>query len=337
MNAIKTLISAALVAASFATSATAEDKTFYYISPNPIGVNPFLQMGEIGLRAVAEKHGASATVIESDTPQSRLENVSAAANDGADIVIVLGFEFGDVLSEVAPQFPETQFLIVDQCIDENRPENVSCALFREHEASFLMGVIAGLNTEGNKIGAVAALDIPFLHRFTDAFAAGAKHVNPNVEFDVRWVGGQNPFQDPVRAKELALTLASGGVDIVYAATAGGDFGVFEAASERDFKLMSVDVNHCPAAPGRIYDSALKRVDEVIQISVERILSGDTNFVESYGLKEGGMGAHAIKPDDEIASSECLVADQPEVIAKTREIADMIIDGTLVIDDPMFAN
>ncbi len=319
------------------TAALAQDSTYYYVSPDPIGLNPFLQMGEAGIRDAAAAHDAKAVVIESDTPQSRLENVSAAANDGAEIVVVLGFEFSDVLLDIAPIYPDTQFLIVDQCIWEDRPRNVSCAVFREHESSFLMGAVAGMLTETDKVAAVSAIDIPFLHRYTDAFAAGAKHVNPDVESDVRWVGGQNPFADPVRAKEQALALAAGGADVIFSATSGGDFGVFEAAQEQGFKVTTVDVNHCPTAPGHILDGTLKRVDEVIQISVERILDGEESFVGVYGLEEGGMSAISLLDDDQLAASECLVADMPEVLAKVRELAAQIRDGSLIVADPMAAN
>lgn len=331
------LVASVLAATLTALPVAAQDKTYYYVSPDPIGVNAFLGMGATGLKAAAEAHGAKAVVIESDTPQSRLENVSAAANDGASIVVVLGFEFSDILMDIAPSYPDTQFLIVDQCIFENRPENVSCAVFREHEASFLMGAIAGMTTTAGKVAAVSAIDIPFLHRYTDAFQAGAAHVKPDVTSDVRWVGGQNPFADPVRAKEQALALAAGGADVIFSATAGGDFGVFEAAGAQGFKVLSVDVNHCAAAPGIIIDGTLKRVDQVIGLSIDKLEAGERSFIGNYGLAEGGMGAIALLPDDELAASGCLVAGMPEVVAKVRALAAEIEAGTLVVADPMAAN
>lgn len=329
---------AATVAAALAAApAAAQEKTYYYVSPDPIGVNAFLGMGATGLKAAAAAHGAKAVVIESDTPQSRLENVSAAANDGAAIVVVLGFEFSDILMDIAPNYPDTQFLIVDQCIFENRPENVSCAVFREHEASYLIGAVAGLTTTANKVAAVSAIDIPFLHRYTDAFAEGARHVNPDVTTDVRWVGGQNPFADPVRAKEQALALAATGADVIFSATAGGDFGVFEAAKAQGFRVLSVDVNHCKEAPGIIIDGTLKRVDQVIGLSVDKIEAGERSFIGNYGLAEGGMGTISLLPDDALAASGCLIADLPEVVAKVRALAAEIESGSLTVADPMAAN
>jgi len=331
------LVGAAALSFTLASAASAADKLkFIYVSPDAIGVNAFLKMGKTGIEAAGKKFGAEVKTFESNSPQSRLENVNAAVNEGADIVVVLGFEFNDILAEIAPTAPDTKFLIVDQCIFKDRPDNVSCAVFREYEPSYLMGVIAGMNTKTGTVGAVSALDIPFLHRYTDGFAMGAKSVNPDVKVNVRWVGGSNPFGDPVRAKEQALALNADGADVIFAVTAGGDFGIFEGAKEAGFKVLSVDVNQCPNAPGSIYDNTLKHVDSVIMQSIGGILKGDGQPIVSYGLKEGGMGSLSVSSDATLAASGCLVANEPEVVAKVRAVAADIASGALKIADPMFA-
>ncbi len=230
---------------------------------------------------------------ESKTAAERVENVNAAVNDGANIVVMLGFEFNDIVKEVAPTAPDTQFLIVDQCI-ENQPDNVHCAVFREYEASYLMGVAAGMLTKTNKVGVVGALDIPFLHRYTDGYAQGVKSVKPDAKVEVRWVGGDNPFADPVRAKEQAVAMNAAGADYIYTATSGGDFGVFEAAKEKDFKVFSVDVNHCPDIPGLIVDQSLKQVDVALGSAVDAILGGQKKVFMALGIKEGAVGAIALE-------------------------------------------
>lgn len=321
--------------AAFATSAQAADKLFIYVSPDALGVNAFLQMGKTGIEAAGAQYGADVKTFESKTAAERVENVNAAVNEGADIVVMLGFEFNDIVKEVAATAPDTQFLIVDQCI-EDQPANVHCAVFREYEASYLMGVAAGMMTESNKVGVVGALDIPFLHRYTDGYAQGVKAVNPDATVDVRWVGGDNPFADPVRAKEQAVALHAAGNDLIYTATAGGDFGVFEAAKEKGFKVFSVDINHCPEVPGIIVDQSLKRVDNALVAAVGQILEGAEKTFTVLGIKEGGVGAIALD-EGSIADSQCLIADHPEAAAKMREVAGQIADGTLKLEDPMFAN
>jgi len=336
---MKTHWKSCLAAASFAlaasvTAAPAADDLFVYVSPDPLGVNAFLKMGQTGIEAAGKKHGAEVKTYESKTAAERLDNVNAAINEGASVVVMLGFEFNDIVAQVAPTAPDIDFLIVDQCIDD-RPANVHCAVFREYEASYLMGVAAGMLTKSGKVGVVGALDIPFLHRYTDGYAQGVKSVNPDAAVDIRWVGGENPFADPVRAKEQAVAMNAAGADLIYTATSGGDFGVFEAGKEKGFKVFSVDINHCPEVPGVIVDQSLKRVDVALETAVDAIVAGQDSVFMALGLKEGGVGAIALD-EASIAASQCLIADHPDVAAKMREVAATIADGSLKLEDPMFA-
>lgn len=335
MSAWKNGVAALSLAAMMGVSGQAlADGLLVYVSPDVIGVNAFLKMGQTGIEAVGAKHGMDVKTYESKTAAERLDNVNAAVNEGADIVVVLGFEFSDIIKDLAPTAPDTQFLIVDQCI-EDQPDNVHCAVFREYEASYLMGVAAGMITKSDTVGVVSALDIPFLHRYTDGYAEGVKSIKPDVKVEVRWVGGENPFSDPVRAKEQAIALNAAGADLIYTATSGGDFGVFEAAKEKGFKTFAVDVNHCPAVPGVIIDQSLKRVDVALGAAVDAILAGEKKTFMALGIKEGGVGAIALD-EAGIAASKCLIVDYPEVAAKMREVAANIADGTIKLQDPMFA-
>lgn len=329
----KAAIAAGIIGSAISGGAHAADKLFVYVSPDQIGVNAFLKMGKTGIEEAGRKYGADVKTYESRTAADRLENVNAAVNEGADIVVLLGFEFNDIVKQVAPTAPDTQFLIVDQCIDD-RPDNVHCATFREYEASYLIGVESAMLSKDKKVGVVGALDIPFLHRYTDGYAQGARSVDENTKVDVRWVGGQNPFADPVRAKEQAVAMHSAGAAPIFTATSGGDYGVFEAAKEKDFDIFSVDVNHCPELPGHIVDITLKHVDTAMVDAIGSILDGKKKVTMALGLKEGGMSVVALEDDPK--SSQCLIADHPDVIEKVKDVAKSIEDGSLKLEDPMFA-
>lgn len=309
------------------------DLRFTYVSPDPLGVNSFLVMGETGTQDAGERVGAEIEVLESQDPTTRAENVRAAVDSGSDVVVLLGFEFNDIVTDVAPDAPDTDFLIVDQCLEE-LPPNVHCAVFREYEGAYLAGVEAGLLTESNQLGAIGALDIPFLHRYTDAFAEGARSVNPEVEVTTLWVGGDNPFADPARAKEQALALAADGVDHIMAATAGGNLGVFEAAQEQDAFAYGVDVNQCPLAPGHVVDNVIKRVDVAIVESMQAILDGAESNVVTYGLAEEGLGLSSFAGEGQ--AEECVINDRPEVFEQVGEVRQQIIDGEVTVADPMAA-
>jgi basic membrane protein A len=326
---------AATSAPAATTAPSAGANKFYYVTPSPIGVNAFLQLGQAGLEAAAKKHNAEFKTLESENdPSSREENVRAAINDGANVVIVLGFEFADIIPKVASESPNVDFIIIDQCIDP-LPANVRCAVFREYEAAYLLGAEAGLLTKSNKVAAISAIDIPFLHRYTDAFIEGAKAVNPNItDTAVRWIGTDpSAFSDPAKAKEQALALAGQGYDQIFAAGAASNLGIFEAAKEQNFQTYGVDINQCPSAAGFVVDNLLKRVDNAVVAAVDASLGGEPGGVSALGLKEGGIGIVPFA-EPNAADSQCLIMENQEVIDKVKELQDQIISGELTVADPM---
>lgn len=313
-------------------STGARPPRFVYISPDPLGINPFLIMGQTGIEQAAAQHGAEARVLESEDPTTREENFRAAVDEGASLVVVIGFEFEDVITELAPRNPDVQFLIVDQCI-QAPPPNVTCAVFREFDAAFIIGAIAAELSVSGHIGVVGTADIPFLHRYTDAYQAGAHHVKPDLEVSIRWVGGENPFADPVRAKEQALDLAARGADHIFAASAAGNLGIFQAAEEQGFFAFGLDVDQCPNAPGHIVDNLIKRVDHVIVQAIEAIQRGDSGHTLVFGLDTGELTLEALQ-DEPPADSQCTIGQHPEVIQKARELSRQLIAGEIGIQDPM---
>lgn len=303
------------------------------VTPDPVGVNDFLKLGVAGIEAAAEASGGESRVFESSDPQSRSQNIDAAIELSPDVIVAIGFEFVDAMAELPAQHPDLQFMLVDACVEEPAP-NLTCAVFREHEGAFLLGVEAGLLTETDQLGAVVALDIPPIRRFSDPFGAGAQHVNEDATFKPLYVGGSNPFADPARAKEQALTLLGGGVDYLMAAAAAGNYGVFEAVEAEGARTFGVDVNQCPAAPGVVVDNLLKKVDVAVEQGVAAILAGDGGGVKSYGLEDGGITVTALEPG--LEDSQCAIAEHPDVIEKVKEIRQQIIDGELTVDDPAAA-
>jgi basic membrane protein A len=114
-------------AALFASASLADEKPlFVYVSPNPIGVNDFLKLGKIGTERVAEALGGVAKTYESSDPTTQRQNLEAAAKAGAKVVIAVGFEFNDMLPEVASAYPNVQFLQIDSCpFDKLKPNTIA--------------------------------------------------------------------------------------------------------------------------------------------------------------------------------------------------------------------
>lgn len=316
-----------------ADEAPAEDApSFIYITPNPIGINKFLELGEIGTQAAAAELGGTARTFESTDLSSRRANLEAAVDDAPTVIVLTTFEFTELADEFANANPDQAFILIDACPDAP-PANLACGVFREYEGAHLLGVMAGELTESGRIGSVVALDIPFLKRFSDGFARGAASVNADVVESQVFIGGDNPFSDPPRAKEQALALAAQGADHIFAVGSGSNGGVFEAAQEEGFLSYGVDVDQCSLAPGYVVDNNLKRVDVVVETLIQQVLAGTAEAFNSFGLAERGMGVVALS--DDLAASDCVIKDFPEVIETVRDVHDRIVAGELVLEDPMF--
>jgi basic membrane protein A and related proteins len=253
-----------------APEAAADGPSFIYITPNPIGENEFLEMGQTGTEAAAERLGGSAQTFESTDPSSSRANVEAAVEAAPDIIVLTTFQLTDLGQEFAEANPDQDFILIDDCPEEPAA-NLYCVGFREHEGAYLLGIMAGNLTESGNIGSILALDIPFFHRWSDSFYLGAQSVNPDLAPDTQvTIGGDNPFADPARAKEQALALAAQGLDHVFSVGAGSDIGVFEAAQEEGFLTYGTDINNCPVAPDVIVDNNLKLVDVAVDTAVDLV-------------------------------------------------------------------
>jgi basic membrane protein A len=308
----------------------ADGPLFIYVTNTPIGINKFLELGKIGVEAAAVEFNGTSEVYESTDDQSRRSNVEAAIAKSPEAIVLITFDFTDMSKEYAEANPDQNFILIDACPDAP-PANLHCAVFREQEASYLVGIQAGMLSKTGKIGSILAVDIPFLHRYSDSFALGAASVNASISDTQLAIGGNNPFADPAKAKEQALSLFASGADHVFAAAAGSNGGVFEAAAESGGFGYGVDVNQCPMAPGAVVDNTIKAVDVLVVKEIGKILDGTAVSITSYGLAEGGMDLTSLMAGAE--TSQCVVMEHPDVIEAVKKAKQQIIDGTITVPDP----
>jgi basic membrane protein A len=176
--------------------------------------------------------------------------------------------------------------------------------------------------------------MPFMTRWTIPFADAAQATKTGITvLPTLWVGD---WADPATAKELAITLANQGADVINGAAAAGNPGIFEAAQEMNFLTTGVDINECPKAPGFVIDSTLKRVDNAVFDFIKGWFEKGPvqGGYFDYGLANGGTDLAVFAFPDE--DTQCVLADHPDVMEKVEEIRQKIINGELVIPDPMFA-
>lgn len=241
-----------------------------------------------------------------------------SASGEYDLIVGGGFDAIEAMTKVAKEFPDQKYLFVDGAIEGC--DNVTSVTYRDNEKAYLLGIIAAMETKTDKLGIVLALDIDSLRVFSSGFMAGAYSVKPDIDIDVKIVGG---FADTTTAKELAIALAEEGVDIMYVAAGGSGLGAFAAAEENgNFKCLGVDVNQCLISPKVVMASGMRLLQNTVCNGIGDAI--DNKLVgghHSEGLKEDALTFT-------IEGSECPPADAA-VKAAEQAMKD-IIDGKIEV-------
>jgi basic membrane protein A len=259
--------------------------------------------------------------IQSDAQREQV--LRKFAKDGFSPVMTVGFAWETALKKVAPEFPETKFGIIDDVVDL---PNVQSIVFKEHEGSFLVGVIAASTSKSGKVGFVGGMDIPLISKFGCGYAQGVKYANSKDEVFANMTGTDfHAWNDPVKGGELAKSQMDRGADIVYAAAGATGQGVLKAAADAGKLGIGVDSDQDNLFPGHVLTSMLKHVDVATYKSFMDAKNGTWKpGIQVLGLKEGGVD-YAV---DEWNKSVLT----PEAKAKAEAAKADIISGKIQVHD-----
>ena len=250
------------------------------------------------------------------------------AQRGQDPIVAVGFSQAVALEKVAKEFPNVNFTIIDMVVPL---PNVQSVTFKEHEGSFLVGVLAALASKSGKIGFVGGMDIPLIRRFQCGFEQGIKYANPKAELIANMTGTTPAaWNDPGRGAELAKGQFDRGVDVVYAAAGSTGIGVLQAAKDRGKLAIGVDSNQNHLHPGTMLTSMIKRVDLAAYNSFKA--ANDKSWkggISALGLKEGGVDWALDKDNEKLVT--------PEMKAKVDAAKADIISGKITVHDYMSNN
>src|SRR5271157_1493562 len=226
--------------------------------------------------------------LEIQNDAQREQVLRKFAKDGYSPIMTVGFAWATALDKVAGEFPNTKFGIIDMVVDK---PNVQSIVFKEHEGSFLVGVLAAKTSKTGKVGFVGGMDIPLISKFGCGYAQGVKYVNAKDEVFANMTGTDfHARTDPVKGGELARSQMDRGVDIVYAAAGATGQGVLKAAADAGKLGIGVDSDQDNLFPGKVLTSMLKHVDVATYKSFMDAKNGTWKpGIEALGLKEGGVG------------------------------------------------
>src|SRR5215216_1990905 len=241
-----------------------------------------------GVKRAAQDFPIQLRDVEPGDPTSIEPSMRAFAERDYDLIIGVGFAQAPIMQDVAHDYPNLKFAIIDGVIDR---DNVASLIFKEHEGSFLVGMIAGRVTKTNKIGFVGGIDIPLIHKFEKGYEEGARYANPKVQIFDNYVGvNDSAWNNPGKGKELAKAQIERGADVIFQAAGNSGLGVFDAAEETRNLAIGVDSNQNWVKPGFILTSMIKRVDVAVYNAVKETIDGRfKGGIHLFGLENDGVG------------------------------------------------
>ncbi len=247
------------------------------------------------------------------------------ARDGFSPIVAVGFSQASAVEKVAAEFPNTQFTIIDMVVDK---PNVQSIVFREHEGSFVVGLMAAKASKTGKVGFVGGMDIPLIRKFACGYVQGVKYANKSADVFQNMTGTTGAaWADPVKGGELARSQIERGADVVYHAAGGTGLGVLRAAADAGKLGIGVDSNQNALFPGKVLTSMLKRVDVAAYKSFAEAKAGTWKpGLQVLGLKEEGV-AYALDDNNKSLVTADLKA------AADQAVAD-IIAGKIQVHDYM---
>ncbi len=282
------------------------------------GVNDgsFNQSAWEGLQRAGEAFGCEVKYIESKGDADYVPNIESFLDEDYDLIVCVGYMMADAVRDAAELYPDQKFAIIDDASNADL-DNVTCMMFEQEQASYLVGLAAGYTTESNIVGFVTGAANETMNSFGYGYCAGVLDANPDATI-LQY--NANSFGDASAGKTAVNTMVTKGADVVFHAAGGTGLGVIDGCKENGIWAIGVDSDQSPLAPETILTSALKRVDNACYDATKKTILGTLEGgVETYDLAAGGVD---IAPTTDNLSKD--------VLEKIEDAKKDIIAGDLVV-------
>lgn len=270
--------------------------------------------------------------IEPGTPNAIEPAMRAFAERGYDLIIGVGFAQAPIMEQVAKDYPNIHFAIIDGV---SELPNVASLIFKEHEGSYLVGMLAAKTTKTGTIGFLGGMDIGLIHRFEKGYEEGAQAVNPNIRVIQNYVGvTDGAWNNPGKGKELSLAQIQKGADVIFTAAGNSGLGAFDAVEQQGKQngrathfVIGVDSNQNMVKPGFVLTSMVKRVDNAVYNIVQDVVNGRFSpGLHVFGLDKDGVGYSMDEFNRDLIT--------PEAIQEVEAAKKRIIGGEIKVTDAM---
>jgi basic membrane protein A len=293
-------------------------KTATLVSIQSVTDKGVMQDFVAGFKDATQKAGMKSNVVVLTDPatyESTLESVSGRS----DLVFTTFPPMIQAVENVAPKHAKVKYVLLDARL--SKPvDNVQELFFRENESSYLGGIVAGKLTKTKKVGFLGAIKQDVIDRYLVGFQAGVKSVDPSTKVCFAYVGS---LSDPALGKQFANTMYGQGVDIIHAATAGTQLGVYQAAEEQKKYLISADVDVRPLAPNYGLTATGPDFAGAAKVAVQQYASNSFKAgLQVYGLKDGAV--RILPFNDKLVPQD--------VQAAVEKAKQGIMDGSITVPD-----
>ncbi len=259
-----------------------------------LGDKSFYDSSNQGLLKAEADLGITGKVLQCKTDPANYMPQMIAASSNFDLVVVVGYELIDTLTQVAPQFPNVDYIYIDDVVKAGQVTSIT---FKQNESSFMGGVLAAMvvdskgfpmNTGRKIVGFVGGEDYSVMRDFLTGYEQGVHYIDPDIKVLTGYVGG---WDDPATAKELALDQYHQGASVIFQVAGGSGLGVIDAAKQADFWAIGVDSPQGYLAPHHILTSVIKNVGNAVYDMIKAKLDGTykKGVVYTYGIAENGVG------------------------------------------------
>lgn len=284
------------------------------------GINDhsFNQTSWEGLQRAQADLGIETVYVESRTDADYVTNIESLIDAECDLIICVGFMLSDATRTAAQNYPDQKFAIIDDSANEDLP-NVACLMFEQAQASYLVGLVAGMMTESNTVGFVIGMNTGPMNQFGYGYCAGVLDANPDATI-LQY--NANNFGDAGVGKTAAKDMITKGADVIFHAAGGTGAGVIDGCAEDGIWAIGVDTDQSSLAPATVVTSAMKRVDNASYDIAKAVLEGTYSAgVHVYDLTSGGVD---LAPTQDLLSAE--------VLAAVEQAKQDIIDGKITVPD-----
>ncbi|NMB87969.1 MAG: BMP family ABC transporter substrate-binding protein [Chloroflexi bacterium] len=258
-------------------------------------------------KAQADGLTSEVKLIEMKNPTEYEQTIRQVAEQGYNVIISTFFYVKEAFNKVAPDFPDTNFVLVYETNDNDYP-NMRGYLYDVQEGSYVCGVVAANMTETNRVGFIGGDNNPGIVKFLAGYEAGLKSVNPDIQLDVTFAG---TFIDPDKGHEMALALYDRGDDVIMHAANMTGLGLFTAAKEEGKYAIGVDIDQSDQAPESVICSALSNPGPSVYNAISDTATGKWNGTNvSWGIDDGvtSVALTDLVPDEVRAAAEAAEAD-----------------------------